>query len=130
LGHRAIHTDNAPGALGPYSQAIDVDLGTGRLVFLSGQIPIDPGTGDVIGGSVTDQVHRVMANLAAVLEAAGSGFDRVVKTTIFLTDMGDFAEVNAAYGDYFGDVPPARATVEVRRLPKDVRVEIEAVATA
>lgn len=130
MGHRAIHTDNAPGALGPYSQAIDVDLGTGRLVFLSGQIPIDPGTGDVIGGSVTDQVHRVMANLAAVLEAAGSGFDRVVKTTIFLTDMGDFAEVNAAYGDYFGDVPPARATVEVRRLPKDVRVEIEAVATA
>jgi 2-iminobutanoate/2-iminopropanoate deaminase len=130
LGHRAIHTDNAPGALGPYSQAIDVDLGTGRLVFLSGQIPIDPGTGDAIGGSVTDQVHRVMANLAAVLEAAGSGFDRVVKTTIFLTDMGDFAEVNAAYGEYFGDVPPARATVEVRRLPKDVRVEIEAVATA
>lgn len=130
MGHRAIHTDNAPGALGPYSQAIDVDLGTGRLVFLSGQIPIDPGTGDAIGGSVTDQVHRVMANLAAVLEAAGSGFDRVVKTTIFLTDMGDFAEVNAAYGEYFGDVPPARATVEVRRLPKDVRVEIEAVATA
>ena len=130
MGHRAVHTDNAPGALGPYSQAIDVDLGTGRLVFLSGQIPIDPGTGDAIGGSVTDQVHRVMANLAAVLEAAGSGFDRVVKTTIFLTDMGDFAEVNAAYGEYFGDVPPARATVEVRRLPKDVRVEIEAVATA
>ena len=130
MGHRAVHTDNAPGALGPYSQAIDVDLGTGRLVFLSGQIPIDPGTGDAIGGSVTDQVHRVMANLAAVLEAAGSGFDRVVKTTIFLTDMGDVAEVNAAYGEYFGDVPPARATVEVRRLPKDVRVEIEAVATA
>ncbi len=130
MSHRAIHTDNAPGALGPYSQATDIDLGAGRLVFLSGQIPIDPSTGDIVEGSITDQVHRVMANLAAVLEAAGSSFDRVVKTTIFLVDMGDFAEVNAAYGEYFGDAPPARATVEVARLPKDVRVEIDAVATA
>lgn len=130
MGHRTIHTDNAPGALGPYSQATEIDLGAGRLVFLSGQVPIDPSTGDVVEGSVTDQVHRVMANLAAVLEAAGSGFDRVVKTTIFLTDLGDFAELNAAYGEYFGESPPARATVEVRRLPKDVRVEIEAIATA
>ncbi len=130
MGHRAIHTDNAPGALGPYSQATEIESGAGRLIFLSGQIPIDPSTGDVIDGPIADQVHRVMANLAAVLAAAGSGFDRVVKTTIFLVDMGDFAEVNAAYGEYFGDVPPARATVEVARLPKDVRVEIDAVATA
>ncbi len=130
MGHRTIHTDNAPGALGPYSQATEIDLGAGRVVFLSGQVPIDPGTGEVVDGSITDQVHRVMANLAAVLEAAGSGFDRVVKTTIFLTDMSDFAEVNAVYGEYFGAAPPARATVQVSRLPKDVRVEIDAIATA
>ncbi len=130
MGHRVIHTDSAPGALGPYSQATEIDLSAGRLIFLSGQVPIDPATDDVVDGSVSDQVHRVMANLAAVLEAAGSGFDRVVKTTIFLKDMGDFAAVNAVYGEYFTEAPPARATVEVSRLPKDVRVEIEAIATA
>ena len=130
MGHHAVHTEKAPDALGPYSQAIDIDLAAGRLVFLSGQIPINPVTGDIVAGPITEQVHQVMANLGAVLEAAGSGFDRVVKTTIFLADLGDFAELNSAYGEYFGDAPPARATVEVARLPKDVRVEIEAVATA
>jgi len=126
--HRAIHTDSAPAALGPYSQAVALPLGDRTLVFAAGQIPIDPTTGELVEGSVEEQVERVMQNLAAVLREAGSGLERVVKTTIFLADMDDFETVNRAYGRHFEAAPPARATVEVSRLPKGVAVEIEVVA--
>jgi 2-iminobutanoate/2-iminopropanoate deaminase len=128
MSHRAIHTDHAPAALGPYSQAIALPLGDRELIFLAGQIPLIPETGELVAGPVAGQVEQVMRNLGAVLEAAGVGFDRVVKTTIFLETMDDFAAVNEVYGTYFGDTPPARATVAVRGLPKGVQVEIEAVA--
>ncbi len=128
MSHRAIHTDHAPAALGPYSQAIALPLGDRELLFLAGQIPLVPSTGELLDGAVEEQVEQVMKNLQAVLEEAGSGFDRVVKTTVFLQSMDDFAVVNDVYGRYFGEVPPARATVAVSGLPKGVRVEIEAVA--
>lgn len=128
MSHQRIHTELAPAALGPYSQAIAVEGGERRLLLLAGQTPLDPQTGALVEGPVAAQVARVMDNLGAVLAAAGSGFDRIVKTTIFLIDLNDFAEVNAAYGSYFGDTPPARSTVQVSRLPKDARVEIEAIA--
>lgn len=128
MSHHAIHTDHAPAALGPYSQAIAVPLGDRDLLFLAGQIPLVPGTGELLDGAIEDQVEQVMKNLQAVLQAAGSDFDRVVKTTIFLRSMDDFAAVNEVYGRYFGETPPARATVAVSGLPKGVRVEIEAVA--
>ena len=128
MTHRAIHTDHAPAALGPYSQAIAVPLGDRELLYLSGQIPLVPSTGELLDGTIEEQVDQVMKNLQAVLQTAGSDFDRVVKTTIFLQSMDDFAAVNGVYGSYFGDVPPARATVAVSGLPKGVRVEIEAVA--
>jgi len=122
-----IATNDAPGAIGPYSQAIRA----GDLVFCSGQIALDPRTGEVVGaGDVAAQTRQVMDNLAAVLAAAGSGLDAVVKTTIYLADMGDFPTVNQVYGERFPDEPPARATVEVARLPKDVLVEIDAIALA
>lgn len=121
----ALSTDHAPKAIGPYSQAIR----KGSFLFLSGQIPLDPKTMSIVGTSAGEQAEQVMRNLAAVLEAAGAGFGDVVKTTIFLTDLEDFAAVNAVYGARFeGMAPPARSTVQVSRLPKDVRVEIEAVA--
>ncbi len=126
--HEIIRTDAAPGAIGPYSQAVALPLGDKTIIYCSGQIPIDPATGELIGGSAAEQAHRVMQNVTGLLDAAGSSVDRVVKTTIFLTSMGDFAEVNEAYGSYFSDAPPARSTVEVARLPKDVDVEIEVVA--
>lgn len=120
-----IQTDHAPAAIGPYSQAMTL----GGLVFTAGQIPLDPETMEVVGGQdVAEQTERVMKNLAAILEAAGGGLDTVVKTTVFLQDMGDFAAMNDVYGRHFGEHRPARSTVEVCRLPKDVRVEIEAVA--
>ncbi len=120
-----VHTDAAPKAIGPYSQAIVL----GDLVFCSGQIPLDPATGAMIDGDVAAQTERVMQNLQAVLAAAGSGFAKVVKTTIFLTDLGDFAVVNEIYGRYVGaDAPPARATVQVAALPRGARVEVEAIA--
>jgi 2-iminobutanoate/2-iminopropanoate deaminase len=119
-----IATPNAPGAIGPYSQAIVAN----GMVFCSGQIPLDPATGQLVEGSVEDQTRQVLNNLRAVLDAAGSGFERVVKTTIFLADMNDFAAVNGVYGEYFTGEPPARSTVQVARLPRDVRVEIEAIA--
>lgn len=122
---RAVHTDAAPKAIGPYSQAIVAQ----GFVFCSGQIALDPATGQLVEGDVRAQTTRVMANLQAVLTAAGSGLDRVVKTTIFLKDLNDFGAVNEVYGAYFPGVKPARATVEVARLPRDVRVEIDAVAT-
>jgi len=121
-----VSTPDAPKAIGPYSQAVRV----GQLVFCSGQIPLDPQSGEMVGGSdVEAQTQQVMRNLAAVLAAAGSSFEQVAKTTIFLTDLGDFARVNQVYGSFFeGVLPPARATVQVSALPRGARVEIEAIA--
>jgi 2-iminobutanoate/2-iminopropanoate deaminase len=119
-----VTTSGAPEAIGPYSQAITA----GSLVFLSGQIPLDPATGVLRTGDITDQTHQVMRNLGAVLAAAGSTFDRVVKTTVYLVDLSDFPAMNAAYGSYFTGPAPARATVQVSSLPRDVRIEIDAIA--
>ena len=121
---RAIRTDAAPAAIGPYSQAI----AHGGLVFCSGQIAIDPATGQLVEGDAAAQAERVMKNLAAVLEAAGTSLDKVLKTTIFLTDLGEFGRVNEVYASFFSADPPARETVEVSRLPKDVAVEISVIA--
>jgi 2-iminobutanoate/2-iminopropanoate deaminase len=120
----AIAAAGAPEAIGPYSPAIRA----GQLLFLSGQIPIDPATGALIDGDVAAQTDRVMRNIASLLAAAGAGFEHVVRTTVFLADMNDFATVNDVYGRFVADPPPARATVQVARLPRDVRVEIDAIA--
>jgi 2-iminobutanoate/2-iminopropanoate deaminase len=122
---RAVSSESAPKAIGPYSQAIRA----GSLLFLSGQIPLDPATGAMVDGDVASQTHRVFANLKAVLEAAGGTFDNVVRTTVYLADMNDFAVVNEIYGTYFSSPAPARATVQAARLPKDARVEIDAIAS-
>ena len=122
--NEAVSTDKAPGAIGPYSQAIKAN----GMVFCSGQIPIDPSTGNFVSDDIAEQTVQVFKNLQAVLEAAGSGFDKVVKTTVFLADMNDFAAVNAIYAQYFSEPYPARATVQVARLPKDARVEIDVIA--
>jgi 2-iminobutanoate/2-iminopropanoate deaminase len=119
-----VQTDSAPQAIGPYSQAIKA----GDFVFVSGQIPIDPQSGQFVPGGITEQTEQVLKNLSAVLEAAGSGLDRVVKATVFLADMNEFAEMNQVYGRYFSNDPPARATVEVARLPRDARVEIDVIS--
>jgi len=124
--HEVIATTAAPRAIGPYSQATAVHAG--RLLFLSGQIPLDPATGELVKGTIEEETAQVMRNLAAVLEAGGAGFPQVVKTTIFLTDLGDFARVNGVYGAHFPGSPPARATVQVAALPRGARVEIDAVA--
>ena len=121
---QAISTPNAPSAIGPYSQAIKA----GGMLFLSGQIPLDPTTGQMIEGDVAAQTERVMKNLGAVLEAAGCSFDDVVRTTIFLTNLGDFQVVNEIYGRSFPSTPPARATVQVAALPRGSNVEIDAIA--
>ena len=121
-----IQTDSAPQAIGPYSQAVK----TNGLVFCSGQIPIDPDTGQFVSGGIEEQTQQVLRNLAAVLEAAGSGLDRVIKTTVFLADMQEFGAMNDVYGRFFTQDPPARATVEASRLPRDAKVEIEAIALA
>jgi len=121
---KSVHTNGAPAALGPYSQAIVVD----GFVFASGQVAIDPTTGEVVDGGVAEQTDRVLTNLGAVLEAAGASMSTVVKATVFLTDMGTFAEMNEVYARHFGDHRPARAAVEVAGLPLGVDVEIEAVA--
>ena len=123
---QTVSTENAPGAIGPYSQAIKAN----GMVFCSGQIPIDPATGEFVSDDVADQTEQVLKNLGAVLEAAGSSFDQVVKTTVFLADMGDFAAMNEVYARYFSDNKPARATVEAAGLPKNARVEIECIALA
>lgn len=119
-----ISTPNAPAAIGPYSQAVRWN----GLIYCSGQIPLDPATGQLVEGGIEEQTARVLDNLRAVLEAAGASLETVLKTTIFVKDMGDFAKVNEVYGRYFPANPPARATVEAARLPRDVKVEIEAVA--
>lgn len=121
-----ISTDKAPQAIGPYSQAVACDAG--KLVFLSGQIPLNPSTMKIESEDIHEQTKQVLENLKAVLSAAQCSLEHVVKTTIYLADMNDFATVNEVYADYFGQSLPARATVEVSRLPKDVRVEIDAVA--
>ncbi len=119
-----IKTERAPQAIGPYSQAVRA----GNLIFASGQIPTNPQTGVFVEGGIAEQTEQVMRNLSAVLEAAGTSLDRVVKTTVFLADMNDFAAMNQVYGRYFQNEPPARATVEAARLPRDARVEIEVIA--
>lgn len=121
---QAVSTPKAPQAIGPYSQAVKAN----GFVFVSGQIAIEPESGNIIGGNVTEQTDRVMQNLAAILDAAGSGMERVVRSTVFLKSMTDFPAMNEVYGRYFAAPPPARSTVEVARLPKDVLVEIDVIA--
>jgi len=121
---QVITTHDAPAAIGPYSQAIR----TGNLVFISGQIPLHPQTGEIVGETAAEQARQVLQNLQAVLQAAGASLQNVVKTTIFLTDLGQFAAVNAVYAEFFPHDPPARSTVQVAALPRGVQVEIEAVA--
>ncbi len=124
MTRRAISTTGAPAAIGPYSQGIVTD----RLLFTAGQAALDPATGQLVEGGIEAETERVLANLTSVLDAAGCSWGDVVKTTIFLVDMADFATVNAIYGRYMSDPPPARSTVAVAALPKGARVEIEAVA--
>lgn len=120
----AVAPSDAPAAIGPYSPAVTA----GPFLFLSGQIPLDPATGELVAGDVAAQTTQVMRNLAAVLQAAGTSMARVVKTTIYLADLDDFATVNSVYGQFVGTPPPARATVQVARLPRNARVEIDAIA--
>ncbi len=119
-----VTTSAAPAAIGPYSQAITA----GGFLFASGQIPLDPATGALVDGGIAEQTHRVLKNLAGVLEAAGVGFDAVVKTNVYLADMADFAAMNEIYGTYFQQPAPARATIQAARLPRDVKVEIDLIA--
>ncbi len=121
----AVSSPDAPKAIGPYSQAVRV----GQLLFVSGQVPLDPVTGDMVSGDIAAQTRRVFENLGAVLKAGGRSFNDVVRTTVFLADMNDFAEVNKVYGTYFSEPYPARATVQVARLPKDARVEVDLIAS-
>jgi 2-iminobutanoate/2-iminopropanoate deaminase len=126
MTRKIIQTDQAPAPVGPYNQAI---AATGPLVFVAGQIPIDPATGQIVGEAVAEQTEQAIANLKAILEAAETTLQNVVKTTVFLADMNDFGAMNAVYAQYFDEaIAPARACVEVSRLPKDVRVEIECIA--
>ena len=124
MGKVAVASSGAPAALGPYSQAIR----SGNLLFVSGQIPLDPATGQMVDGSIDLQTERVLKNLAAVLEEAGSSLAKVLKTTVYLRDLNDFGRMNEVYGRFFGETPPARATVEVARLPRDASIEIDLVA--
>jgi len=126
VAHQVVDTDSAPKAIGPYSQAIRV----GNFIFTSGQIAIDPEKNELISGGIQEQTRRVLQNLKAVLEAAGSSLANVVKTTVYLSDMNEFSAMNEVYAQFFESAKPARSTVEVSRLPKDVKVEIDAIATA
>lgn len=119
-----IATEKAPRAIGPYSQAIS----SGKLLFASGQIPIDPATGEFVPGGIQEQTEQVLRNVSAILEAGGAGLHQVVKTTVFLADMDDFTAMNEVYSRFFPENPPARATVQAARLPRDAKVEIEAIA--
>ena len=119
-----ISTSNAPSAIGPYSQAVKA----GNLLFISGQVPLDPATGEVVEGDITVQTHRVLDNVKAILTEAGADFSNVVKTTVFLKDMNDFVPMNRVYAEYYPENCPARSAVQVARLPKDVSVEIETIA--
>lgn len=121
-----ISTDKGPKAIGPYSQAVRAN----GFIFCSGQVALDPATGEIISGGIEEQTARVLENLKAILEAGGSSLDRAVKVSVFLKDMGEFAAMNGVYARYFPNNPPARATVEVARLPRDVRVEIDIIALA
>jgi 2-iminobutanoate/2-iminopropanoate deaminase len=121
---KRVQTDRAPAAIGPYSQAIIA----GDLVMTAGQIPLDPTTMELVSGGIAEQTHRVMQNLSAILEQSGTSLHSVIKTTVFLADMDDFTSMNEIYAQYFGDHKPARSTVQAARLPKDVRVEIDAIA--
>jgi len=126
VARQVVDTDSAPKAIGPYSQAIKV----GNLIFTSGQIAIDPEKNELISAGIQEQTRRVLENLKAVLETAGSSLENVVKTTVYLSDMNEFSAMNEVYAQFFESTKPARATVEVSRLPKDVKVEIDAIATA
>ncbi len=121
---QTIKTESAPKAIGPYSQAVRA----GEFLFASGQIPIDPATGEFVVGGIREETEQVLKNIRALLESAGTDLNHVVKTTVFLADMDDFAAMNEVYGRFFGESPPARATVQAARLPRDARVEIEVVA--
>ena len=123
---KIVSTNEAPGAIGPYSQAVR----SGNLLFCSGQIPLDPKSGQIVSGDITVQTRRVLDNIAAVLRAGGLTFDNVVKTTIFLADLGDFQAMHEVYGSYFNQDPPARSTVQVSALPRGAKIEIEAIAVA
>jgi 2-iminobutanoate/2-iminopropanoate deaminase len=124
MRREAVATPDAPQAIGPYSQGIRA----GQLLFLSGQIPLDPRTGTMVEGDIATQTERVLQNISAILKAAGAGFEHVVRTTVFLADMGDFAAMNAVYARHMPDPPPARSTVQAARLPRDARVEIDVIA--
>jgi 2-iminobutanoate/2-iminopropanoate deaminase len=126
MSKEVVRSDHAPLPIGPYSQAIRA----GGVLYLSGQIPLDPATGQVVVGDIKMQTRQVLKNLAAVLEAAGSSVDRVVRTTVYLKDMNDFGAMNEEYGSVFRELPPARTTVQVARLPRDSLVEIDIIATA
>jgi 2-iminobutanoate/2-iminopropanoate deaminase len=121
---KPVSSTEAPGAIGPYSPG----LRAGTLLFLSGQIPLDPATGNVTGTAIAEQTARVLDNVGALLAAGGARFSDVAKTTVYLTDLAEFGEMNAVYAKYFGDPPPARSTVQVSRLPRDVRIEIDVIA--
>ena len=123
-GKKVVHTDKAPAAIGPYSQAVR----TGNMVYTAGQIGLDPASMEIVSGGIEAETRQVLNNLKQVLEAANSGLNYVVKTTVFLRDMADFPKMNAIYAEFFPENPPARSTVAVKTLPKDVAVEIEAVA--
>jgi len=128
MARQVVHSDKAPKAIGPYSQAVQVDAG--KMTFLSGQIPLDYSTMELVQGDVVAQTEQVMKNLEAVLKAAGLDFSHVVRCTIFLTDLADFTRVNEVYGRYFPSAPPARATVQVAALPRGSKVEIDAIAVS
>src|SRR5919198_1526780 len=128
MARKVVQSDEAPKAIGPYSQAVQVP--SGNMTFLSGQVPLDPKSGELVPGDITRQTERVMENLRGVLKAAGIDFGHVVRCTIYLTDLKDFGQVNEVYGRYFPDAPPARATVQVAALPRGARVEIDAIAVS
>lgn len=123
-----LYTKNAPEPIGPYSQAIILNIGSEKLLYTSGQVAIDPATGEFKGGNIKEQTHLVFKNLKAILSEANSELNKVIKTTVFIKDMNDFAAMNEVYAEYFGQSKPARSTVEVARLPKDALVEIEIIA--